>query len=431
MQSTPFLDEEDFDSSDGEPSFADLLMERTHQSYFDNKKQDFLPEGTLQNLLSRRSIVKEMPQLANSEVEAERLIDFILCQANKVFAITIYTGIDGPSLLKAMANFHKHDFNDALLPTSRIGQTNQGPFGLKIWTKLNIKKFCDSQWQFLAPVFSPTDFVYHLSTESILPFTWKNEIIIGGYFSQVSEVEIHPSHQAEPNMTVDGKLAHFAVKEIIASTMLQKVDLIKNWESEARTLDDLSDLNHPHIIQCVAAITRGEKRYFIFPWADGGSLRDFWQVNSTPHLSPGLIKEVIEQFLGLTNALCGLHHFKRTENYRHGDLKPDNILRFKTHTDDSRLGILKIADLGLAKRHHDPTEMRRAPSGTLYGTARYESPEARSLPGKARSRLYDIWSMGCIILELIVWLLYGYEEVQRLQKIVDSDPPYGGGSYFQ
>ena len=38
------------------------------------------------------------------------------------------------------------------------------------------------------------------------------------------------------------------------------------------------------------------------------------------------------------------------ENWRHGDLKPDNILRF-ARKGSKALGTLKIGDLGLAKQH--------------------------------------------------------------------------------
>ncbi|KAJ4294144.1 hypothetical protein N0V90_007834 [Kalmusia sp. IMI 367209] len=46
------------------------------------------------------------------------------------------------------------------------------------------------------------------------------------------------------------------------------------------------------------------------------------------------------------------------------------------------------------------------------GTIMYEPPETeldQHDPKKGRSRRYDIWSMGCIYLELIIWLLYGPE----------------------
>jgi len=93
-----------------------------------------------------------------------------------------------------------------------------------------------------------------------------------------------------------------------------------------------------------------------------------------------------------------------TEHWRHGDLKPDNILKFGS----TWLGTLKIADLGLAKRHEKDTMLRIAPTDTRYTTLHYEAPEAIT-SSEPRSRRYDIWSMGCIILESIIWLLYGYD----------------------
>lgn len=95
-------------------------------------------------------------------------------------------------------------------------------------------------------------------------------------------------------------------------------------------------------------------------------------------------------------------------HWRHGDLKPDNILVFKTAADSrSWLGTLKIADLGLAKQHVFSTSNRIQPTGQRYTTSQYEAPEAMPSFREPRSRKYDIWSMGCILLEFVILLLYG------------------------
>lgn len=215
-------------------------------------------------------------------------------------------------------------------------------------------------------------------------------------------------------------------------------DLEKAWSLEANSLHELSALRNEHLIKPVAAFTKSNKFYFIFEWAEGGTLRDYWQKNPNPDLSPSLIRTTLKQLLGLARAISALHHDgnrndrnhdatnddtknddtkngvatmenDNTEsNWRHGDLKPDNILRFLDHTEDeSHLGILRIADLGLAKRHMFRTAIRDNPTVTKFGTSQYEPPEALTHPRDPRSRLYDIWSMGCIIFEFTVWLLYG------------------------
>jgi serine/threonine protein kinase len=202
----------------------------------------------------------------------------------------------------------------------------------------------------------------------------------------------------------------------------------KAVEAEAKALDDLTGLNHNHIIQRIAAITRGTERYFMFQWADGGSLADFWQNLPRPPLDPDFVKNVVQQLHGLAGALNELHNYKGKESYRHGDLKPDNILRFK---DGTRVGTFKIADMGLAKHHAKDTYLR-PPTSTRFGTVRYEPPEVvtHKLDENGRSRLYDIWSMGCIALEFIVWLLYGYEELMKFNDAIRGSMQEEGSPYF-
>ncbi|KAF2301356.1 hypothetical protein GH714_023266 [Hevea brasiliensis] len=73
--------------------------------------------------------------------------------------------------------------------------------------------------------------------------------------------------------------------------------------------------------------------------------------------------------------------------------KPENILDSPSH---ERLSRLKIADLGLAK------ELGEYDSGKFYtfrGTPLYTSPESVGL-AKISSAL-DIWSLGCVVIEMI------------------------------
>ncbi|TEY36395.1 hypothetical protein BOTCAL_0553g00050 [Botryotinia calthae] len=100
-------------------------------------------------------------------------------------------------------------------------------------------------------------------------------------------------------------------------------------------------------------------------------------------------------------------------NWRHGDIKPENILRFTTGQQDDELGVLKLADLGRAQQHQFVTSMRHTKEKELWRTRWYEPPDLEKknhdeAQGKI-SRLFDIWSMGCVIFEAVLWLLYGHE----------------------
>jgi serine/threonine protein kinase len=72
--------------------------------------------------------------------------------------------------------------------------------------------------------------------------------------------------------------------------------------------------------------------------------------------------------------------------------------------------------MGLAKVHSLPTQLRKTPSGTISGTFRYQSPEVKTSISGKRSRSYDLWSMGCILLEFIIWLLYGWDDLLKFNE---------------
>ncbi|KAI1293339.1 kinase-like domain-containing protein [Xylaria venustula] len=181
----------------------------------------------------------------------------------------------------------------------------------------------------------------------------------------------------------------------------------RHWQAEAEALKQISSLKHPHLIDVKAIIRKGGKYYFIFPWADGGNLRDYFKENRQPRLSSKFVREIFQQLSGLADAIYAMHHFEDGEgSIRHGDLKPENIVRF---VDETEVGILKIADLALARYHDEETIDRRVQTETNEGTLLYEPPEVYTMANAPRSRRYDMWSMGCIYLELLIWLLYGYD----------------------
>jgi serine/threonine protein kinase len=201
-------------------------------------------------------------------------------------------------------------------------------------------------------------------------------------------------------------------------------------------LRQVTELHEDHIVRFVTAFTRGDdvKRdhCLIFEWADGGSLRDLWNRLESPILIPQLVEETTTQLLGLAKAICAVHYpSTQNEGLLHGDLKPENILCFSGR---GALGTWKIGDWGLAKPKN---------SATIFGneitrnraTIRYEAPESvtgvrvenRSDLLKTRSRLFDVWAMGCIMFESIIWILEGINglgEFYHALAPANVDMPY-------
>ncbi|EQB54101.1 hypothetical protein CGLO_06102 [Colletotrichum gloeosporioides Cg-14] len=428
----------DFMEDSEDSPLGDRLMDPLEKSVFDTRK-DFLPEGCLQKIVSRKAIQFEL--FGKKDVlhpDEESLVNFIDRRAKKVFATAyVALGSGGHSLLVTMSYFRSLNFIDESLPMKNFRNESkrntqaevpypfnrdQGKSFLRIWPKLKVRNFYQTQWMFLAPVFSK-DYHHHiLSIDIVLPFVWVNHVIKGGRFSKVYEVEIHESHQERKE---NDAITHVAIKEILTTDNDPelKQDIEKSFTLEADALSDISSLEHDHMIRRIAAITIDTRHYFMFEWADGGNLREFWKEYALPDLTPQLIRQSVIQLRGLADALESLHHYKKDAHYRHGDLKPENILRFK---DETFVGRLKIADMGLAKRHTEVTDARLVATSTKYGTTRYEPPEATTNQLKARSRLYDVWSLGCITLEYIIWLLYGYDGVQQFNDDIHN----GTGCFY-
>lgn len=119
--------------------------------------------------------------------------------------------------------------------------------------------------------------------------------------------------------------------------------------------------------------------------------------------------------LGVINGPSRRYTSMGMDNWRHGDIKPENILRFKSASDPI-LGTLKLADLGRARQHILATQIRRSTEHERIRTHWYEPPDLmednHALAGSKISRLFDVWSVGCVIFETVLWLLYGYTSHQ-------------------
>lgn len=156
----------------------------------------------------------------------------------------------------------------------------------------------------------------------------------------------------------------------------------------------------------------------IFTWADGGTLRDLWSnYKQRPQLTKGLTVSVMKQLVGLAQGLRLLHDYGRDTDGgkiygRHGDIKPENILWFKQLDNGNverignDLGTLKISDFGFSEL----TKSADATSAKGW-TPTYRPPEA-DIVSKA-SQASDMWALGCVLLEFLVWMTAGWDGVEE------------------
>ncbi|KAI0974331.1 kinase-like domain-containing protein [Xylaria arbuscula] len=369
----------------------------------------------------------------------QTLVEFVIMKARKLFAILAVTGME---IIPALKSLQRYDFTDDRLSVSRDidldnckinnvdRKCNHPPafnvFHNSPWDMVRLRMFYNEQWKFLAPVFSHDRRTQKLQPKCILPFIkppFSHEARKSSFFSDVYQVQIHPSHGGT-HFSKNRNNALLAIKEFRpTSEMPGGFGPVNLFDQEVLILEKLADFDHNHLVALSGSFSRDDRHYILFPWANGGNLREFWVKDPRP-LNREFMLEVLQQLTGLMHALCLMHN----EKFRHGDLKPENILIFLEDEHEGGIGTLKISDMGQARRHQYQTSFRSQPTQTRIGTMTYEAPEAVVSINRPRSRLYDVWSMGCIFLEFIVWLLDGPAGLEGLAR--DTQDATGQATFF-
>lgn len=182
-------------------------------------------------------------------------------------------------------------------------------------------------------------------------------------------------------------------------------------------MDTLRKREHPNIVPLLASYTLEtiesecdvKSLHFIFPLATEGDLADWMMRHRPPDwlqaLSVSDRRACLYRFIyALVSGLSFLHREKDGSITAHHDLKPQNVLVFEQE--------LKIADFGRSHlRFLDQGSETEA--GSHLGTYEYQPPEYWEHDGnyaKARhGRAFDIWSLGCIIVEILTLIAYDWD----------------------
>jgi serine/threonine protein kinase len=188
-------------------------------------------------------------------------------------------------------------------------------------------------------------------------------------------------------------------------------------------LNMFSDDAHPHLISLFATYEQFETYHLLFPCATC-NLQHFWSHKDQKPVFGEKIGWVAKQCEGIAGGLLRVHQYRSSRGNRwgrHGDLKPVNILWF----DDANGGILKIADFGLSEYSTNHSRSMR-PKEQVATSVSYRPPECDVHGGKI-GQSYDIWTLGCLYLEFITWLLGGWTLVVEFEtKRVSYDPMWYG-----
>ncbi|KAK4237718.1 hypothetical protein C8A03DRAFT_15762 [Achaetomium macrosporum] len=312
---------------------------------------------------------------------------------------------------------------------------------LRNWDELEHRDFEEKQWRMLAPFLAKGDrrsaWFYQLSDQDVLPWTRKESSVREGGYGSISKVEIHPSHH-----NFERGNGVFAIKEFkpVKSPPTPGADLSKDFEREIEILMRFSGDVHPHLISLQAAYRHGDTYCVILPWAEC-DLKHLWKNSSLQKPLRKLnLLWMLGQCAGIASGLQNIHRYQTTETAtdekadasrrnnrifgRHGDIKPENILLFRDRTNSQDLGRLVLSDFGLSRFHSEITKTYFTKKDILT-TITYRPPEC-DMDGRNVSRSFDIWSLGCVLLEFVAWYLGGWNLVQAfVERRKLKSPLYG------
>jgi serine/threonine protein kinase len=200
---------------------------------------------------------------------------------------------------------------------------------------------------------------------------------------------------------------------------MSKYNTVKRAMPEVKTI---RAREHPNIVKLFASFSAGRLKpwkpgdetnclHMLFEHTGAGNMRDWLEQKQAPEslIDVSVRRSHIRQTIdSLVHAVAWIHRKIDGDRAYHHDLKPENILLFEEHP-----ATWKICDFGMAKlrRPDDQSGTTRRPNDNGFGTYLYQPPEYFNQDETFRhGRAFDVWSLGCILLELLTIQKYGWDE---------------------
>uniref|UniRef100_S4RMD7 Protein kinase domain-containing protein n=1 Tax=Petromyzon marinus TaxID=7757 RepID=S4RMD7_PETMA len=177
-----------------------------------------------------------------------------------------------------------------------------------------------------------------------------------------------------------------AVKQVtyVRNTASEQDEVVQTLREEIRMM---SRLDHPNIIRMLGATCEKSNYNLFIEWMAGGSVANL--LNKYGPFHERVVISYVEQLL---RGLAYLHSNQHSNQLIHRDIKGANLLV------DSMGQRLRIADFGAAARLASKGTGAGEFQGQLLGTIAFMAPEV--LRGLQYGRSCDIWSVGCVIIEM-------------------------------
>lgn len=155
-----------------------------------------------------------------------------------------------------------------------------------------------------------------------------------------------------------------------------------------REVEAMKRVNHINTVRLDHVGVEASLSYMIMEWVEGENLASIIARNRKNGTFVDYVNQGRSVMMQALQGLAAIHQ----AGIIHRDIKPSNILVTPT-------GLVKIADMGIAKTIHEETSMVTV-TGMAPGTYRYMSPEQMSRPDAVQTKS-DIYSMGITFYEFL------------------------------
>ncbi|KAJ8110297.1 hypothetical protein OPT61_g6826 [Boeremia exigua] len=393
------------------PQFTDVdevfnhIQTNMEQTTFRGERQRFLKQSAFEEITTEETIrfVAKNDDIfwANNE-QLDKFVDQVVCRGKRLFATCIQGGVS-MNCLRLLLDRGSTDADMPLTKDDCPGTTFKRSF---------VSCFVPNQAFFTTAYFHMDQFQDMEGLTKPIDYD-ENRLIGKGAFGSVYKIQIHDEHRS-----FGGKMDEFAMK-----VTQQK------GTRELAYHKAMADLCHPHLVKCLTSFTFASQYHMIYEKADG-NLEEFMQTHKNASKVHSLSPQYLgQQLAGLCGAVVVIHtqsssdgggsrlgvpNAKEKSGYLH-DIKPDNLLVFLYE----KRPFFRLSDFSCAKvvdfvASVSGVHKQSWQSTSKSGTPIYRAPESTT-EGKT-SRPYDIWSLGCVFLEVLVWYIEGYEGLLAFRK---------------
>ena len=357
-------------------------------------------------------------QLAHAAFDLEQFTKSVQDKAQILLAICVYVRLDLSFLRELMARgFHNRDLPlglSILQQCTTCSQSEVDKFGR--WQHIFEHKDSSRGSDLYQQRILLRDHYGLWSAK--LPFLDESSTELGrGSFGTVYRVKINSSHL---DFDTSPRTQYFALK-----TFNGHGDTASIYKQEIENLRVLSERPQENIVSHHSSWLDSKGKFNILFDPAFMNLREMMDNEHPDPEKPLVITSLLQQFRGLAH---GLKHIHRSLNGYHLDLKPSNILVMGDPSNPEiqytmpkfMIGDLGSASLGVSEDHNRGSSSLEAPKP---GTKTYGAPEARSGNAYvAKGRPLDMWSLGCILLEVMVWCFTGPDTQPLRARLNDGIP---------